>query len=346
MVSFGKIDLCPGHKMRCTETRALHNRLPPPAAEPLPLGPCWPAAAVGRAWRDRSSPAASIPATTWAPITSPSARFFAAQLAPRRTLRLDAAALRGFLPHRRRAVRNAIIPGTGCCIAFCRSRRLGLGMAQRLSLYVFGHAGFPSPRCLGRSDAAMLGSLLFTFCGFNLLHFVHPNAVAVIAHIPWLLWAIDIVSRDARRRKVAAAPAAIAILTGSQLLLGYPQYVWFSLLAEAGYTAFVLYSRHYVPRRGCDAAPRAAIAWAAMPTPGRGVLLAQGGRDAAGRSAIVAELGRPQPEHAADGRRGVGANRLRPPAEPDPIDRPLPVLPTACWAAARTKWAFTWAPCR
>ena len=64
---------------------------------------------------------------------------------------------------------------------------------------------------------------------------MHPNAVAVVAHIPWLLWMIDVLltTSDVRRRGWAAA--AIALLAGSQLLLGYPQYVWFSLLVEAGY---------------------------------------------------------------------------------------------------------------
>ena len=78
----------------------------------------------------------------------------------------------------------------------------------------------------------MFGGLLFAFSSFNLLHFVHPNAVAVIAHVPWLLWAIDVALADSRRRRVAVATALIALLTGSQLLLGYPQYVWFSLMAE------------------------------------------------------------------------------------------------------------------
>lgn len=95
-------------------------------------------------------------------------------------------------------------------------------------------------RRLGRSDAAMLGGFLFAFSTFNLLHFIHPNAVAVIAHIPWLLWAIDVVLLDARPRRVALASALIALLTGSQLLLGYPQYVWFSLMAEFSYVVFIL----------------------------------------------------------------------------------------------------------
>lgn len=107
-------------------------------------------------------------------------------------------------------------------------------------------------RRIGSGAAAAVGALMFTFCGFNLLHFVHPNAVAVIAHIPWLLWAIDIVLTDASRRRVAIASALIALLTGSQLLLGYPQFVWLSLVAEACYAAFLLTTDKYVVRRGCD----------------------------------------------------------------------------------------------
>lgn len=107
-------------------------------------------------------------------------------------------------------------------------------------------------RRLRRRDAAALGALVFAFSSFNLLHFVHPNAVAIIAHIPWLLWAIDIVLTDSRRWRVAGASALIAVLTGSQLLLGYPQYIWFSLLAEIAYTVFLLVTCRYVARVGCD----------------------------------------------------------------------------------------------
>ncbi len=42
-----------------------------------------------------------------------------------------------------------------------------------------------------RRDAALLGAAAFTFSGFNLLHFIPPNGVAVVAHWPWLLWALD-----------------------------------------------------------------------------------------------------------------------------------------------------------
>lgn len=90
-------------------------------------------------------------------------------------------------------------------------------------------------RHLGRSDAAWLGAIVFTFSGFCTLHFLHPNAIAVVAHIPWLLFAQDVLLRPGagHRRSRVSAEVAIALLTGSQLLLGYPQYVWYSLLAEA-----------------------------------------------------------------------------------------------------------------
>ena len=110
-------------------------------------------------------------------------------------------------------------------------------------------------RRLRRQDAAMVGSLAFTFSSFNLLHFVHPNAVAAVAHIPWLLAMIDIVMVDAKRWKVALAQAFLALLTGSQILLGCPQYVWFSLLTEAGFTIFLVVTRRYLPRDGCETMP-------------------------------------------------------------------------------------------
>ncbi len=103
-----------------------------------------------------------------------------------------------------------------------------------------------------RPSAAMFGALVFTFSGFNLLHFVHPNAIAVVAHVPWLLLAINVAVGAASRaapegrdqavgplplssRHVLLAEASIALLTASQVLMGYPQYVWFSLLAEGTY---------------------------------------------------------------------------------------------------------------
>ena len=110
-------------------------------------------------------------------------------------------------------------------------------------------------RRLRRRDAAMVGSLAFTFSSFNLLHFVHPNAVATVAHIPWLLAMIDIVMVDAHRWKVVLAQSFLALLTGSQILLGCPQYVWFSLLAETGFTLWLVMTQRYSPRDGCETLP-------------------------------------------------------------------------------------------
>ncbi|MGA2063828.1 MAG: hypothetical protein ABSG86_02615 [Thermoguttaceae bacterium] len=107
-------------------------------------------------------------------------------------------------------------------------------------------------RRLRRRDAAMLGSLAFTFSSFNLLHFSYPNAVAATAHLPWLLAMIDVILVDARRSRVAAAQMVLALATGSQILLGCPQYVWFSLLAEIAYVVLLLRVRQYMPRNGCE----------------------------------------------------------------------------------------------
>ena len=42
------------------------------------------------------------------------------------------------------------------------------------------------------STAALFGAMLFAFSGFNLLHHQHMNMVSVVAHMPWLLAATDV----------------------------------------------------------------------------------------------------------------------------------------------------------
>ena len=88
--------------------------------------------------------------------------------------------------------------------------------------------------------AALFGAIVFTFSGFNLLHFMHLNAIAVVAHLPWLLFATDLLLRSTDRRDVAFAQLIISLGTGSQLLLGHPQFVWLSLLAELALMAWRL----------------------------------------------------------------------------------------------------------
>ncbi len=91
-----------------------------------------------------------------------------------------------------------------------------------------------------RRDAAACGALFTAFSSFTLLRFMHVNALAVVAHLPWLLLAIDVRLAVTTRRTAAHAELAIVLLTASQLLLGYPQYVWISLLAEGAYALGVL----------------------------------------------------------------------------------------------------------
>lgn len=92
-------------------------------------------------------------------------------------------------------------------------------------------------------DASMLGAILFGFGSFNTLHFMHVNMLAVIAHLPFLLVAIDTLLRTASRARAAWACLAISLLTASQVLLGFPQALWLSFVAEGLY-ALVLLRAH------------------------------------------------------------------------------------------------------
>jgi len=133
-------------------------------------------------------------------------------------------------------------------------RWLPLGAAfdlEVLSSYplLFAGAYLFFRRLVERRDAALLGAMTFTFSGFCLLHFMHPNAIAVVAHLPWMLWAIDLSLRSSDRWKQTLADAGLALLLASQLLLGYPQYVWFSLLTCAALVIWRVTLRQAPARR-------------------------------------------------------------------------------------------------
>src|SRR5262249_11024995 len=81
----------------------------------------------------------------------------------------------------------------------------------------------------------MFGAMVFTFASFNLLHFIHPNVVAVIAHTPWLLLAIEEAMCGSDPRRVSWAKFSVGLLTTSQLLLCHPQAVWISTVLEVLY---------------------------------------------------------------------------------------------------------------
>jgi hypothetical protein len=137
--------------------------------------------------------------------------------------------------------------------------------------YAFMFAGvwlFVRRRGLGSAEC-LFAAMAFTFCGFNLLHFVHVNAIAVVAHVPWLLYTIDRLQdsrgpRGSRLRQLGppyiGVMATIGALTGSQLLLGYPQYVLYSLIAEGLFLAIgVREQRHAASLRSSTAV---AMVWA------------------------------------------------------------------------------------
>jgi hypothetical protein len=95
---------------------------------------------------------------------------------------------------------------------------------------------------LGR-DASWFGAMVFTFSGFNLLHLIHVNAIAVLAHGPFLLLAAHTLLTSPQPSKQAWAFLSLAMLTASQLLLGFPQCVWFTTLALGCQTMGLLMAR-------------------------------------------------------------------------------------------------------
>ena len=100
-----------------------------------------------------------------------------------------------------------------------------------------------------RRDCSLFGAMLFAFSTFNLMRLVHPNALSIIAHYPWVLYCMDIVARSTDRRRAVAGAIGLALLNGSELLLGYPQYFWFSAVIMALYGVFLLLTRSLsVPR--------------------------------------------------------------------------------------------------
>lgn len=84
-------------------------------------------------------------------------------------------------------------------------------------------------------SASLFGAAMFTFSGFNLLHSMHINTLQVMAHMPWLLALIDGAMRGRTRRSRRMSAVGVAVLTLSQWLLGFPQAVYFSALAEGPY---------------------------------------------------------------------------------------------------------------
>ena len=104
-------------------------------------------------------------------------------------LRLDAGALQRLLRGGGGAARRL---SPAALAALSRSPvgpRLRRGAGARVSAALRGHVAV-APQAVGAAPAAF-GAMAATFCGFTLVHGVHPNMVGVLAHVPWLLWVLD-----------------------------------------------------------------------------------------------------------------------------------------------------------
>jgi hypothetical protein len=66
------------------------------------------------------------------------------------------------------------------------------------------------------------GAGAFSFSIFAISHYPHPNMVAVMAHLPWLLWLIFRLYDCASRRGRVAFATVFGMLLASQVLLGHP----------------------------------------------------------------------------------------------------------------------------
>jgi hypothetical protein len=110
---------------------------------------------------------------------------------------------------------------------------------EMLATYVLATSGlWLLLRRLGlHSTAAFGGALTFAFGGFMLPHLNHLNMIVVAAHIPWIVLAADLLLSGTA---VAAGFAGVALVLGSQVLLGYPQIVWMTALIVAWFTVFRL----------------------------------------------------------------------------------------------------------
>lgn len=90
------------------------------------------------------------------------------------------------------------------------------------------------------TPTAMFGALCFTMGGYSLAFYLWLHVIATIAHTPWLLLSIDVAMRSRNARKVSWASFGIVILSASQMLVGYPQMVYITGLAEGLYALFLL----------------------------------------------------------------------------------------------------------
>ncbi len=114
-------------------------------------------------------------------------------------------------------------------------------------------------RFIGLAGACM-GALLYTYSQQFMFAMRNPPSTMILAHMPWILLAMVELAKSRERSQRCFSSAAIASLTASQILLGYPQLTWFSLVVEGVFALFLLI--HYRPSRAAWAALAGAYALA------------------------------------------------------------------------------------
>ena len=105
--------------------------------------------------------------------------------------------------------------------------------------YLFLFWGFKKwiERWLDKTPA-LFGAFCLVTSSFYALRFVHPNALQVTAHYPWLLIALDSVILGSDTRAKVRGALFWSVLIGSMILLGYPQYVFISMFLQGIYLFF------------------------------------------------------------------------------------------------------------
>jgi hypothetical protein len=122
-------------------------------------------------------------------------------------------------------------------------RLFSLTVAFDVELLLNYVAAFWGMYCLAQrlrfhAAPSLVAAMLFAFSSFLVLHHHHLNLVATGAHLPWLLAAADVLLKEEKRMTRAAGYAGAALVLASEILIGFPQGVWFSVLALAAFVLF------------------------------------------------------------------------------------------------------------
>jgi hypothetical protein len=92
-------------------------------------------------------------------------------------------------------------------------------------------------------SSAAFGAMSFAFGGFMLLHVSHLNMIGVLAFLPWMIWLTDVILAETDGRTRLWAALALAVVVASQWLVGFPQAIYFSLLATAPVALYRMLTR-------------------------------------------------------------------------------------------------------